>query len=332
MKYVNGLVSISIVAWNSKEYIGKCLDCVSMQTYPDIEVTVIDNNSVDGTVEYLKKNYSDIRLIENNINKGYCGGHNIGIRKSKGEFILCLNPDVFIERRYIEELAKAMDSDRSVGGAIGKLYQYTNKEKNGYERSSQIIDTAGLSILKSRKFIARGYGQIDWGQFNKSEYIVGVDGMAPIYKKEMLEQIKIDGEYFDELFFAYCEDQDLSWRAQIYGWKFIFIPKAIAYHVRTFQPSNLKARKLISSEMRSNAIRNHYLMVLKNDFKRLFLKYMFYILSRALKISGYILLFEQSSIKGIIEFIRLTPVVIRKRKIIMKNRKITYDYMAQWFS
>lgn len=332
------LLSVSIITWNSKEYIGKCLDYVSMQTYPNIEVIVIDNNSVDGTVEYLKKNFSEIKLIRNNVNKGYCGGHNIGIRESKGEFVLCLNPDVFIERRHIEELLKVMNDNLNVGGCIGKLYQYDPQVESREKHSIKIIDTTGLSILKSRRFIARGHGEIDNGQFDRMEYIIGIDGMAPLYRKKMLENIKIEGEYFDELFFAYCEDHDLCLRAQIYGWKFMFVPTAIAYHVRTWKHvktwtlSNLTTRKSMPPKLKSIAIRNHYLTVLKNDFKKLFLKYIPFILLRAIEVIGYILLFEQSSTRGIIEFIILIPTALRKRKIIMRNRKITDNYMEQWFS
>ncbi len=334
----NELVSVSIVAWNSIKYIGKCLDAIAKQSYPNIEIIVIDNNSTDGTVKYLKENFPEVKLVENRENKGFCAGHNIGIKLSRGDFILCLNPDVFIEKTYIEELLKVMNDNPNVGGCIGKLYQYDPHMESREKHSIKIIDTTGLSILRSRRFIARGHGEIDNGQFDRMEYIVGIDGMAPLYRKKMLENTKIEGEHFDELFFAYCEDHDLCLRAQIYGWKFMFVPTATAYHVRTWKHvktwtlSNLKARKSMPSELKSMAIRNHYLTVLKNDFEMLFLKYIPFILLRAIEVIGYILLFEQSSMKGIIEFITLIPTALRKRKIIMRNRKITDNYMEQWFS
>ena len=338
MEYANGLVSVSIVTWNSLKYIGKCLNAIAKQSYPNIEIIVIDNNSADGTVKYLKENFPEVKLVENRENKGFCAGHNIGIKLSRGDFILCLNPDVFIEKTYIEELLKVMNDNPNVGGCIGKLYQYNRQTESREKHSIEIIDTTGLSIMKSRRFVARGHKEIDNGQFDRMEYIVGVDGMAPLYRKKMLESTKIEGEYFDELFFAYCEDHDLCLRAQIYGWKFIFVPTAIGYHVRAWKHvkrwilSNLKTRKSMRPELKSMAIRNHYLTVLKNDFKKLFLKYMPFILLRAIKVIGYILLFEQSSIRGITEFIILIPRALRKRKIIMKNRKITDNYMEQWFS
>jgi len=329
MNFVKGLVSINIVTWNSEKYIKECLENCLSQNYNNYEVVVIDNNSLDNTLEICAK-YSDrIKIIRNKANLGYSGGHNLGIRSSSAEYVLVLNPDVFLDRNYLLRIVNFLEYNKEYGGAIGKILQYIDMREQ--KENGLYIDTMGLKISRSRQFMARGFG-LPNNSYNTCECF-GVDGMAAVYKRIMLEEIKINDEYFDEDFFAYCEDQDLSWRARNAGWKFAFLSDAIAFHVRTWKPKSLKYRKQIKSDIKRRALRNHYLMVLKNDEPVLFIIHFPFIYFRFLKIVVYAIIFEKQTLLAFYDILILIKKIIEKRKIIKKSisKKISIKEKIKWF-
>lgn len=321
-------ISINILTWNSEKHIKKCLECCLNQNYNDFDIVVIDNNSSDYTVKTIEEYFNKIKIIRNSINTGYSGGHNMGIRDSSSEYVLVLNPDVYLDKNYIKNIIEFLDLNKEYGGAIGKILQY--RDENVKSESANIIDTMGLSILKSKQFIARNFGELDNHSSIATVDCFGVDGMAAVYRREMLEEVKINNEYFDEDFFAYCEDQDLSWRARRAGWKFAFINESIAFHVRTWKPKSLKYRLEIKSETKRMALRNHYLMILKNDEIIPFLLHFHFIFFRFIKIITYSILFEQKTLLAFYDFFKLFRKGIQKRKIIKKNRKVSLTEILNW--
>ena len=312
-------VSISIVSWNSMESLPKCLDLVYKQTFRDFEVILVDNASGDGVLEFVESYYPHVRVVRNAKNEGFCYAHNRAIRLSDSQFFMPLNPDVFLTSLYVEKLVEALDSHHDVGIVAGKMY---------VEEGSDILDGAGLVINRARRQYLRGHRQHDNGQFDSPEYVFGACGAAPLYRREMLNDIELEGEYFDELFFAHKEDLDLSWRAQLYGWKCLYVPDAIAYHNRSFSPSE---RKQMPKVVRLHAVKNRYLAIIKNDLPSLFFKHLAHILWYDIRILGYLVFFERSSFRGIVRVLQLLPQILRRRKIIMQKKRVTDAYMAQWF-
>lgn len=245
-------VTVQIVTFNSEKNIEKCLESVFSQNHDVSEVIIIDNNSQDKTLNILSKYEDKIKLIRNKNNLGFSIAHNQGIRVASGDFILILNPDVVLENDYIKKL---LDKDRDrVGSLTGKLLSNKNLPK--------IIDSTGLVINRRRQAFDRGQGEIDIGKFDNNTDIFGACGAAALYKKEMLEEIKVGKEYFDESFFLYKEDVDIAWRAQINGWKSIFVSDAIAYHNRGWKRGR---RKEIPTNIRIHSLKNRYLMLIKNE-------------------------------------------------------------------
>src|ERR1035438_590703 len=330
MRKKKGFVSINILTWNSEKHIKLCLEKCLAQNYDNYEVVVIDNNSLDKTLK-ICSDYSDkIKIIKNKSNLGYSRGHNIGIHASTAEYILVLNPDVYIDENYIKNITEYLEKNKEYGGAIGKIFQYSNDENKAEKKF--YIDTMGLRILKSRQFEARNFGKIYSENYNSTLECFGVDGMAAVYRKCMLEEVKFNNEYFDDDFFAYCEDQDLSWRCRLAGWKFAFISDSSAFHVRTWKPKSLKYRTQIKSEIKRMAIRNHYLMVLKNDEIVPFLLHFPFILFRFSKIFLYALLFEQKTLLAFYDFLKLFRQGIQKRKIIKKTKKVSLSDIFHWYN
>ena len=236
MQHNNPLVSINIITYNSQKYIRDCFGSVLNQTYPNIEVLIIDNASTDDIREYLKKfsSISKLKIIFNDKNTGFTAGHNQGIRNSKGDFILCLNHDVVIDKDFVKKAVKILKDDNQVAAVQGKLLRWNtgNPVSNNFKDYdvSRIIDTTGLVVFKNRRIVNRGQGHIDENQFKKIEEIFGADGAAPVYRREALEDIKINKEYFDEDFFCYKEDVDLAWQVRLLGYEIDFCENAVATH------------------------------------------------------------------------------------------------------
>jgi GT2 family glycosyltransferase len=324
-------LSINILTWNSESVIEKCIIHCLKQNLKDFEVVVIDNCSNDKTIEICEKYSSNIKIIKNDYNKGYSGGHNTGIKLSNAEYILVLNPDVFIEPDYAINIVNFLDHHLDYGAGIGKILQ-TKGANIPNNTPLHLIDTMGLRLLKSRQFRARNFGISEKNVSNKPEDVFGVDGMAALYRRKMLEDIKINDEYFDEIFFAYCEDHDLSWRARLLGWNFVCIPTSIAYHIRTWKPVSLKDRKNISKENRRRALRNHYLTILKNDFPSYFIKHFSFILFRFSKIFIYSLLFEGNTLLAYVDIFKCLKQTLIKRKIIFSRKHAKNIEFEKWLS
>jgi GT2 family glycosyltransferase len=279
------LVTVGIVTWNSEKDLPSCLDGLEDQADPGIEMIVVDNASMDRSVELVRERFPEARFIMNADNAGYCRAHNQAIRASRGEYYLALNPDVELLPGFIEHLAESLEARPECGSALGKLWQLGEQEP-------RTLDASGLFMDRRRHQYLRGHGQPDRGQYDHPEEIFGADGAAPLHRRAMLEDVKVDGEYFDEQFFGYMEDVDLAWRARLLGWGCWYEPSSLATHARTFKPGQ---RRTIPRYIRRMAVKNRYLMMLKNEGREEWRRDWWRILSYDLNIWAYILLFEQSS-------------------------------------
>jgi len=316
------LVSINIVNWNGMKYINQCLESIEKQTYSDIEIIIVDNNSNDGSLEFVKLNYPEIKTVENKTNIGFSRAHNQAIRLSNGEFIIPLNFDIILNSGFVEEMVKAANSHEDIGMVSGKLY------KKFGDAGTSTLDSTGITM--NNMFSGdRGENKIDCGQFEKCEFIFGASGAAPLYKREMLEDIRINDEYFDEDFFIYVEDVDLSWRAQLYGWKCIYTPYAIALHERG---ATRKDDREIKKSYYTIGFRNRYLSIFKNSLlsniighlARIVLREAYFYLAQINNRNFYILKVPFSSIL-------LLPKMMKKRSIIQKRRRVSGKYMEKFF-
>lgn len=318
------LVSVVIVTWNSGKTLHKCLAALRQQTYDPLEVIVIDNASADDSIDVVRRELPSARIISNTSNEGYCAAHNTGIRLARGEFHLPLNPDVEMSPAFVANLVQACGTDKAIGIVAGKLHLPLRDGETGL----QLIDGAGLFVNKARRQFLRGHGEPDRGQYDTGDYVFGSCGAAPLYRREMLEDTQIGGEFFDEAFFAHKEDFDLSWRAQLLGWRAWYEPSATAEHDRGFRPTR---RGMMAREVKVHAVKNRYLTIVKNDLVSNILRHITAIAVYDLKIIGYLCLFETSSLMGLVRFIALSPSALQKREIIMRRRRVNASYMRSFF-
>jgi GT2 family glycosyltransferase len=321
-----GSVAIVILCWNSRQYLPDCIESVLAQTYPAIELLISDNASSDGSPEYVKEHFPGIRLIENACNLGYAAGHNRAIVLTQGEYVLLLNPDVRLQPDYVARLVEAMDADRRIGIMQGKLL--SAKLLDEVLRPDGLIDSAGVWVSKTRRNGDRGIGRPDVGQYDREEDVFGAAGAAALYRRALLEDIRLDGEYFDETFFAYREEVDLAWRAQWRGWHCRYVPGAIAYHARSYTPGTRGQQPVA---LRRLQYRNRYLMLVKNDALPNILYHLPYLAATELAALGYVLLKERELLPCYLDVLRLAPRMLRKRRAIMASRRVSSREMRRWF-
>lgn len=314
----NKLVSIGIVTYNSQDYIGMCLKSVEEQTWPSLEVVVLDNCSSDVTVRCIREHYPNVRLLVNSRNTGFSGGHNFLITETEGSYYMPLNPDVVLKPNYVEEMVKAIEKEPDIGWVSGKLL-FLKKAGEPTKR----IYTTGHQIYRNGLIHNIGYGEEDRGQYDKDREVFGANGAAPLYRRTMLEDIRVgSNEYFDEMFFTYGTDPELDWRARIFGWHCWYTHKAIGYH------EGSASGALNDPRIRVDYTRRRYIMVLKCAETR---DLLFYYIPMLL--GDLILAFRYRSkkiIKAIVGVVFYLPEIMRKRHRMMRRRRASHDEVRQW--
>ncbi len=322
----NDLVSVTIVTYNSGRFIKRCLESVLEQKYPNLEVVVIDNASTDGTTDILERFEDRCRIYYNDENIGFAAAQNQAISLSRGEWILTLNPDVLLLKNFIQALVEAGQLDPKIGTVCGKLLTiratFDLPEK-------QLVDSTGIYFTPMLRHLDRGSQEVDNGHYVNFEYVFGATAAAALYRRQMIEDIQIDGEFFDPDFFVYREDADVAWRAQLMGWRCIYTPLARGYHVRNVLPGN---RRALPPEINMHSVKNRFLMRIKNITGDLYRRNWFSITVRDIVVVCACLLREHTSLKAFVYLARNWKRVLAKRAEIMKRRRVKDDYIASWFS
>lgn len=240
---MNELVSIIIVNYNGLSFLKRSIPTIKNQSYKNIEILLVDNNSSDETIPFFKKNYPEIKIIRNKINFGFAKGNNLGAKKARGKFLFFLNNDTELFSNTVEKLMNAYQPKSILSG-----FQISWRDRKSRGHAGDCMDIFGYSchddnISKAKIFYA--------------------DGVAMFLKKSDFFRLGM----FDEMLFMFQEDVDLSWRAQIFGYKIVPCNDAKLYHYYggTASLNVSKSNKYITSYFRrylneKNVIRN----ILKN--------------------------------------------------------------------
>jgi GT2 family glycosyltransferase len=319
-------VSVTIVTFNSARFIGKCLHHLFEQDYRKLEVVVIDNASRDSTFTELQAFASRIRLVRNNKNVGFAAGQNQAIALTHSDWVLTLNPDVRLAPDFISKAVAAGETDSSIGSVSGKLIRMG---PDFAIPPQSILDSTGIYFAPELRHFDRGNGDLDAGQYNSFEHVFGVTGAAALYRRTMIEDVSIDGEFFDSEFFAYREDADLAWRAQLLGWKCLYAPTAVAHHVRKVLPAT---RRSLAAARNMQSVKNRFLMRIKNVTGDLDRRHFLSITLRDALVVGGCLLREWSSLPAFPTVVRLFGKMLCKRRQIMRKRRVSTEYMNSWFA
>ncbi len=319
------LVSVTVVTYNSGRFIRRCLESVLDQDYGPLEVIVIDNASADGTCDILERFEGRCCVIYNEDNLGFAAAQNQAIRIARGEWVLTLNPDVLLLSDFVASLMATARLDPQAGTVCGKLLL----ADAGFElEGRQRLDSTGMFFTPMLRHKDRGCLETNNGHYRRHEYVFGATAAAACYRRSMIDDVSVEGEFFDADFFAYREDADVAWRAQLLGWTCIFDPWAVAYHVRKLRPG---MRSQLPPAINMHSVKNRFLMRIKNITPGLYWRNAVPITFRDLGIVAYCLLVERSSLPAFFQLARGLGGALRKRRLIQARRRADDAYMARWF-
>jgi GT2 family glycosyltransferase len=209
-------VAVIIVNWNGKKLLSGCLDGLRTQTFRDFSVTVVDNGSDDGSVPYLRRTYPEVRVMALGGNLGFCAGNNAALREVGGEYAALINNDAAADPGWLAALVRALDACPRAGFAASTML---------FADRPDLIDRAGDAYTVAGAGLLRGRGEAS-DRFARPEWIFGACAGAALYRMRMLRDIG----WFDEDFFLLYEDVDLSFRAQMKGYRCLYVPEAVVYH------------------------------------------------------------------------------------------------------
>jgi GT2 family glycosyltransferase len=315
---VTSRVAVCIVTYNSERYLRRCLEALDSQTRRPADVLVWDNASTDQSVALAEKlSVSVVRAPEN---VGFARAANELIRRTTTPYVLLLNPDAYLRPRYVELLERAADADPRIGSVTGKLIRPTRHGE------IPVLDSTGHVLYRNRVAVNRGENEPDRGQHDTAGEVFGVCAAAALYRRAMLEDVRVGMDYFDSTFFAYLEDADLDWRARLRGWMAYYVPGAVAEHERGHKGDR---RRQSTLEIR-HSLKNRYLMMVRNDrpadvlpdlgaiLVTEMLRFLDYGVGHPAALSGYILA------------LRLLPSAVAARRQIQARRLVDGPALRGW--
>ena len=308
------LISVVVLNWNGGRIVEKCLMSLRDQSYYPLEIIVVDNASTDKSIDLIRKRFPEVKLIVNDKNLGFGGGNNVGIRASHGEYIMILNNDARLDPDCIKELKRSIEKDKQYGASASKIF--LDGKKN-------LLDAAGITIYQDGLAIGRGRLE-NADYYRKEEEVFFASGCACLFRKEMLDDIGL----FDEEFFAYADDTDMGWRARLAGWKCIYNPKAVVYHLHSASTSAYSPLKAFLVE------RNRMWVAMKYFPVSLLIMSPFYTLKRYFYQAYGALVGKGAAGRFTQEFskIQLIKILVRVYIAVLKNLLIIFRKRSQIIS
>lgn len=324
-------VTAVVVNWNGRRYLQRCLRALSASTLP-VDVLVVDNASDDGSVEHLRREHPEVPLLALTENVGYAGGANAGIQRTSTDYVMIMNPDVILAPDHLAILVAKLQAEPTIGAAQGKLLQIRPEDYlEGRLEAATRIDSAGHAIRRTRMVVDIGQGRPDDGRFDQERSVFSACGAAMLLRREMLEDLAPDGEYFDQSFFAYKEDIDLCWRARLLGWDIRYVPSALGYHVRGWAGAKPPPATSLPLSARRHSWKNHYLLALKNDRPTDVVRALPWIFGWEVLRQGHAMLRDREVYGGYRDLGRALRSAWRRRRETFARRRASPREMRRWF-
>jgi GT2 family glycosyltransferase len=209
--------SIIIPHLNGKHHLDDCLQSLRRQSFTDFEVILVDNGSTDGSQEYVRQHYPEVRLLEMGRNLGFTGACNAGWQAAKGDIIILLNNDTEAHPDWLANVVDAFNRYPKAGIVASKMLLFDRRDH---------LHTAGDYVRIDGIPGNRGVWQRDEGQYDHEELVFSACGGSAAYRRALLDEIG----FLDDDFFFSCEDVDMGWRANLAGWDVVYVPTAVIYH------------------------------------------------------------------------------------------------------
>jgi GT2 family glycosyltransferase len=271
---------------------------------PDAEVVVIDNACTDATAALCEQHGA--RRVPLPERCSYAAAINAGIAATSGPALLLLNADCVLDGGFLAAARARLDEPK-VGSVAPLLLRATGMDEAD---RTDIVDAAGMTIDRRGKNSLVGHGE-PRAAHERPREAFGGDGACVLYRREALDGVAVGAEVLDEDMALWASDADLAWRVRNAGWRCVYEPRAVAWHVRFYRPGN---RPLVAPEHRRLQFRNRLLMLAKNETARGFVKHAPFILGYEVLALGHALLRERTLLRGYVEAGRLLGAARSRRR------------------
>ena len=322
---VQNLISIIILTsrWGEQgKLLDNCLEGIYRQSFKGYEIILVTNGLRKNHVNEIRNRHHNVRIIENEENKGCAGGRNQGIQEARGDYIVTLDDDMVPDDRWLEELMKWASKYERVGMLASKVLFSFNPD---------FIDCAGVEISRDGNVYGSKGLTKDSAGCGEIEEVFCPSGGAAFYRREVFEDVGL----FDEDYFIYYEEVDLAFRARLAGWRCLYVSQAVLFHHHAWSLGHESSSKIFLLE------RNKILTILKNWPLRYMIYYAPLIAAYDILADGYYL-FKKKDISRFmakVSALRQLPRILRERSKIQSNRKISYadidkfwgPYYSPWF-
>jgi GT2 family glycosyltransferase len=309
-------VSIIIVNLNGEPYLERCLSTLLAQTYSNFEVVLVDNGSTDTSVALVRERFPSVRVIETGQNLGLPRAINVGIRSTDSDYVVTLNNDTWVEPDWLAALVEVMEQDAQIGICASKML---------FAHRPDVINSAGVCVNLAGIAWDRLGGSSDSAldDATPQEVFAACSGAA-LYRRTMLDEVGL----FDEDYFIYLDDVDLSWRARLMGWRCMVAPRSRVYHVHSATTSE-------GSPFKNFLLgRNKVWTVVKNYPAPHFWLYLPVILFYDLGSALYALIARgnTATLRGRLAALRSLPAIWRKRRAVQARRRVSFAELSAHMS
>jgi GT2 family glycosyltransferase len=305
-------VTVVIPNWNGERFLSPCLSSLREQSFEDFEIILVDNGSTDGSVAFASRNFPEVQVLPLGENEGFSVAVNAGIKASRAEYVALLNNDTETDPEWLRALVRAAEAYPEVGLFASKMVDF-------YDR--RVLDGAGDVLRRSGLPLRLGHGEPDRGQYDETAFVFGACAGAALYRHDMLDDVGL----FDEDFFANCEDGDLSFRAQLAGYRCLYVPDAVIYHMGS---ATFGVRSPTSVRL---GTRNSLCLLVKNLPTPLVPRLLPFVVAGQL--SRLIVTASTSTLRahleGLAGALRLLPLMLKKRREIQKRRRVPVGYVRR---
>jgi GT2 family glycosyltransferase len=309
---VSARASIIIPNWNGERFLNTCLGSLRRQSLDNFEILLVDNGSTDGSVSFVERSFPEVRVISLEENRGFSAAVNAGIRSADTEYVALLNNDTQAEPGWLEALWQAAERHPEASLFASRLVDFQDQ---------RVLDGAGDALRRSGLPYRLGHRELDRGQFDREAFVFGACAAAALYRRSLFEEIGL----FDEDFFAYCEDGDVSFRAQLAGHRCLYAPEAVVYHVGSASTGGKRsptATRLGTQNGVNLLVKNLPTSLAWRLLPSLLAGQLSRILVTSLSPGGL-----RAHLSGLIGAWRLLPRMLEKRKAIQSRKQVSDAYV-----
>jgi GT2 family glycosyltransferase len=320
------LVSVVILGWNGKHFYEKFMPSVVEYTQKaGYEVVYADNHSSDDGVAYVRENFPSVRIIQNPSNRGFAAGYNECLSQVNSKYYVLLNQDVKVTENWLDAMVELAEHDDTIAAVQPRVRSYKNPERFEYAGAAGgMMDWMGYAFCRGRIFDTM---EVDTGQYDDSIDIFWASGAAMFVRSSAYWQ----AGGLDEDFFAHQEEIDLCWRMKNLGYRIVYQPRSMVFHVGGGSlPQGNPTKTFLN-------FRNNMMMLYKNlPLDQLLWKLPFrftldwvaalYSLSKNKNNRDFKAIFNAHT-----DFLRQWPSLIRKRKALkVKRRDLLFHKCVVW--